>query len=157
MGGDLLKKWKIVNGERVLLKSGVGCESEPYNEVAATAFAPSVDGTRRVLLYTLFEDGFSRYLPARTCWGLTRNWAAWDVIRNVKQPNNLSDLRFYVKHHGGSGRLDADATMTSLAKMFAGDCAGQPATVTTATSASSAMETAGDRASPVQPDSDLLT
>lgn len=46
--------------------------------------------------------------------------AAWDVIRNVKQPNNLSDLRFYVKHLEDLG-LDADATMTSLAKMFAGD------------------------------------
>lgn len=46
--------------------------------------------------------------------------AAWDAIRNVKQPNNLSDLRFYVKRLEDLG-LDADATMTSLAKMFAGD------------------------------------
>ena len=68
--------------------------------------------------------------------------ASWDVISNVKQPNNLSDLRFCVKHQRGSGRkLDADATMTSLGKMFAGDSCWPTATVTTATSASSAMET----------------
>ena len=46
--------------------------------------------------------------------------AAWDLIRNVKQPNNLSDLRFYVRRCEDVG-LDGDAVMDALAKMFAGD------------------------------------
>ena len=43
--------------------------------------------------------------------------AAWDAIRNVKQPNNLSGLRFYVKRLEDLG-LDADATMTDLYRFF---------------------------------------
>lgn len=37
LGGDLRKKWKVSNGRRVLVKSGVGAfNQEPYNEVIAT-------------------------------------------------------------------------------------------------------------------------
>ena len=37
VGGDLRKKWKIIDGARVLVKSGVGAfNQEPYNEVVAT-------------------------------------------------------------------------------------------------------------------------
>lgn len=122
LGGDLLKKWKIVNGERVLLKSGVGAfNQEPYNEVAATALHRRLMEPGEFVPYTLFEDGRRVY---SACPNLLRPGeelvAAWDVIRNVKQPNNLSDLGFYVKRLEDLG-LDADATMTSLAKMFAGD------------------------------------
>ena len=46
--------------------------------------------------------------------------AAWDLIRNVKQPNNLSDLQFYVKRCVDVG-LDRTAVMEALAKMFACD------------------------------------
>ena len=122
MGGDLLKKWKIVNGERVLLKSGVGfVNQEPYNEVAATALHRRLMEPGEFTPYTLFEDGRRVYSACPNLLGPNEELvAAWDVIRNVKQPNNLSDLRFYVKHLEDLG-LDADATMTSLAKMFAGD------------------------------------
>ena len=122
LGGDLLKKWKIVNGERVLLKSGVGfVNQEPYNEVAATALHRRLMEPGEFTPYTLFEDGRRVYSACPNLLGPDEELvAAWDVIRNVKQPNNLSDLRFYVKHLEDLG-LDADATMTSLAKMFAGD------------------------------------
>ena len=122
LGGDLLKKWKIVNGERVLLKSGVGfVNQEPYNEVAATALHRRLMEPGEFTPYTLFEDGRRVYSACTNLLGPDEELvAAWDVIRNVKQPNNLSDLRFYVKHLEDLG-LDADATMTSLAKMFAGD------------------------------------
>lgn len=58
LGGDLLKKWKIMNGERVLLKSGVGAfNQEPYNEVAATALHRRLMEPGEFTPYTLFEDG----------------------------------------------------------------------------------------------------
>lgn len=122
LGGDLLKKWKIVNGERVLLKSGVGAfNQEPYNEVAATALHRRLMEPGEFVPYTLFEDGRRVYSACPNLLGPDEELvAAWDVIRNVKQPNNLSDLGFYVKRLEDLG-LDADATMTSLAKMFAGD------------------------------------
>lgn len=122
LGGDLLKKWKIVNGERVLLKSGVGAfNQEPYNEVAATALHRRLMEPGEFVPYTLFEDGRRVYSACPNLLGPDEELvAAWDVIRNVKQPNNLSDLGFYVKRLEDLG-LDADATMTSLAKMFASD------------------------------------
>ena len=124
LGGDLPKKWKIVNGERVLLKSGVGAfNQEPYNEVAATALHRRLMEPGEFTPYTLFEDGRRVYSACPNLLGPDEELvAAWDVIRNVKQPNNLSDLGFYVKRLEDLG-LDADATMTSLAKMFACDLA----------------------------------
>ena len=122
LGGDLLKKWKIVNGKRVLLKSGVGAfNQEPYNEVAATALHRRLMEPGKFTSYELFEDGRRVYSACDNMLGPDEELvAAWDVIRNVKQPNNLSDLQFYVKRLEELG-LDPDETMTALAKMFAGD------------------------------------
>ena len=122
LGGDLLKKWKIVNGKRVLLKSGIGAfNQEPYNEVAATALHQRLMGSGEFTPYYLFEDGRRVYSACENLLGPDEELvAAWDVIRNVKQPNNLSDLQFYVKRLADLG-LDPDEVMTALAKMFAGD------------------------------------
>ena len=122
LGGDLLKKWKIVNGKRVLLKSGVGAfNQEPYNEVAATALHERIMAPGTFTPYELFEDGRRIYSACANLLGPDEELiAAWDVIRNVKQPNNLSDLRFYVRRCEDMG-LDGDAVMDALAKMFAGD------------------------------------
>lgn len=71
--------------------------------------------------YWLFEDGRRVYSACENLLGEDEELVpAWDVIRNVKQPNNLSDLMFYVKRCEDLG-LGADAVMTQLAKMFAAD------------------------------------
>ena len=122
LGGDLLKKWKIIDGRRVLLKSGVGAfNQEPYNEVAATALHARLMKPGEFLPYRLFEDGRRVYSACENMLGPDEELvAAWDVIRNVKQPNNLSDMRFYVRRCEDLG-LEGDAVMESLAKMFACD------------------------------------
>ncbi|TJW10296.1 excisionase [Parvibacter caecicola] len=122
LGGDLLKKWKIINGKRVLLKSGVGfVNQEPFNEVAATALHQRLMGPGEFTPYWLFEDGRRVYSACENLLGEDEELiAAWDIIRNVKQPNNLSDLQFYVKRCEDLG-LDREAIMTELAKMFACD------------------------------------
>ena len=122
LGGDLLKKWKIIDGQRVLLKSGVGfVNQEPYNEMIATQLHERLMEPGKFTPYWLFEDGRRVYSACGNMLGPDEELvAAWDLIRNVKQPNNLSDLRFYVRRCEDMG-LDGDAVMDALAKMFAGD------------------------------------
>ena len=122
LGGDLLKKWKIVDGKRVLLKAGVGAfNQEPYNEVIATELHRRLMQPGEHLPYRLFEDGRHVYSACDNMLGPDEELvAAWDLIRNVKQPNNLSDLGFYVRRCEDVG-LDGSAVMEALAKMFACD------------------------------------
>lgn len=122
LGGDLLKKWKIIRGRRVLLKSGLGAfNQEPYNELAATELHRRLMEPGEFVPYWLFEDGRRVYSACANLLGPDEELIpAWDVIRGAKQPNNLSDLQFYVKRCVDVG-LDGDEVMTKLAKMFAGD------------------------------------
>ena len=120
VGGDLRKKWKIVDGVRVLVKSGVGfANQEPYNEVVATELH------RRLLepgTYTecrlLTED--RRVYSA--CDNMLREGeelvSAYDLIRRRKQRNSESDLMFYVRCCEELGIRDV---MDGLARMFACD------------------------------------
>lgn len=122
LGGDLLKKWKIVDSERVLLKSGVGfVNQEPYNELAATELHRRLMGPDEFTPYWLFEDGRRVYSACANMLEADEELVpAWDVIRNTKKPNNLSDLQFYVKCCTDLGLNEAEV-MTQLAKMFTGD------------------------------------
>jgi hypothetical protein len=122
LGGDLLKKWKIVNGKRVLLKAGYGfINQEPYNEVVATELHSRMIPEGEYVPYTLFEDNRRVYSACDNMLGPNEELVpAWDAIRNIKQPNNLSDMRFYVWRLEQLG-LDPDATLRSLAQMFAAD------------------------------------
>ena len=122
LGGDLLKKWKIVDGERVLLKAGVGAfNQEPYNEVAATNLHGRLLQPGEFTPYWLFEDGRRVYSACRNLLGPDEELiSAWDVIRSVKQPNNLSDMRFLVKCYTDLG-LQESYVLEQLAKMFACD------------------------------------
>ena len=120
LGGDLLKKWKIVNGEVVKAFTHEDATRAEFNQLNEN-YRVSASKATFVRAHLDYEDGRRVYSACPNLLGPDEELvAAWDVIRNVKQPNNLSDLRFYVKHLEDLG-LDADATMTSLAKMFAGD------------------------------------
>ncbi|MCI8367359.1 MAG: excisionase [Eggerthellaceae bacterium] len=122
LGGDLLKKWKLIDGKRVLLKSGVGAfNQEPYNEVAATNLHERLMSSGEFTPYQLLEDGRRIYSACENMLGPDEELVpAWDLIRNVKQPNNLSDLMFYVRRCEDVG-LDGEEVMEQLAKMFAAD------------------------------------
>ena len=115
LGGDLLKKWKIVDGKRVLLKAGVGAfNQEPYNEVAATDLHARLMLPGEYTPYRLFEDARRVYSACEDLLGPDEELiAAWDVIRNVKQPNNLSDLQFCCFWHL-AGRMAQDLITADL-------------------------------------------
>ena len=122
LGGDLLKKWKVIDGRRVLLKAGVGfVNQEPYNEVAATELHGRMMAPGEFTPYFLFEDTRRVYSACYNLLGPDEELvAAWDVIRNVKKPNNLSDMRFLVSRYVQLG-LDEGYVLEQLAKMFSAD------------------------------------
>lgn len=122
LGGDLLKKWKIIGGDRVLLKAGVGfANQEPYNELIAGDLHVRVMKRGDFVPYWLVEDNRRVYSACTNMLDSDEELvAAWDLVRNVKQPNNLSDLQFYVRRCEDLG-LDPDAVMDELSRMFATD------------------------------------
>ena len=122
LGGDLLKKWKISDGRRVLLKAGVGAfNQEPYNEVLATALHGRCMAPGEFTPYELVEDARRIYSACDNFLGPDEELVpAYDVIRAVKKPNGLSDLQLLVKRYGDLG-LDAGYAMEQLAKMFTCD------------------------------------
>lgn len=122
LGGDLLKKWKIIDGRRVLLKAGTGfVNQEPYNELAATELHARLMPQGDYVPYRLFEDGRRVFSACDNMLGPDEELVpAWDVIRNVKQPNSMSDLQFYI-HRCVELGLDEDDVAVQLARMFAAD------------------------------------
>lgn len=57
VGGNLLKKWTIIEGRRCLVKAGSGLfNQEPYNEVAATALHKRLLDKEAYVPYTLLSQ-----------------------------------------------------------------------------------------------------
>lgn len=120
VGGDLRKKWKIIDGKRVLVKSGVGAfNQEPYNEVVATELH------RRLLepgTYTEYRLLIEDRRVYSACDNILRDdeelVSAYDLIRRRKQRNSESDLMFYVRC---CEELGIHNVMDGLARMFACD------------------------------------
>ena len=120
LGGDLLKKWKIIDGRRVLIKAGVGlANQEPYNEVVATALHRRLLNPEDYVVYWLHEEGRRVYSACENMLDPDEELiCAYDLIRQRKQKNTESDLAFYVRccEELGIGEM-----MVALAKMFACD------------------------------------
>ncbi|MBR5821213.1 MAG: hypothetical protein IKY68_08180, partial [Alistipes sp.] len=120
VGGDLRKKWKIIDGTRVLVKSGVGfVNQEPYNEVVATELHRRLLEPGTFTEYYLLEEDRRVY---SACNNMLRDdeelVSAYDLIRRRKQSNNESDLMFYVRC---CEELGIPHVMDDLARMFACD------------------------------------
>lgn len=120
VGGDLRKKWKIIEGKRVLVKSGVGAfNQEPYNEVIASELHRRLLEPGTFTEYRLFEEERGVY---SACDNFLRDGeelvSAYDLIRSRKRSNNESDLMFYVRC---CEELGIPHVMDDLARMFACD------------------------------------
>lgn len=120
VGGDLRKKWKIIDGVRVLVKSGVGAfNQEPYNEVIATELHRRLLEPGTYTEYRLLVEDRRVY---SACNNILREdeelVSAYDLIRLRKQSNNESDLKFYVRC---CEELGIHNVMDGLARMFACD------------------------------------
>ncbi|NBK97544.1 MAG: excisionase [Erysipelotrichia bacterium] len=64
--GNLRKKWKIINGDRCLIKSGGIYNQEPYNEVVATKLYERLLPKESYTSYTLLEENEQVYSCCKT-------------------------------------------------------------------------------------------
>ncbi len=95
--GNLKKKWKIIDGERCLLKSGsTRVSQEPYNEVIASKILDvlGIEHTEYSLIYDMKE-----YLSSCGCFVDTNTEfiSADRAMKSVKNGNEVSKYTFYVK------------------------------------------------------------
>lgn len=94
--GWLKKKWRIVDGERILFKGGSGSNyQEPYNEVLATAIMNrlGIECTQ----YTLTLIGDTPYSACKDfVTSETELVTAHNILKSVKKPNNKSVYEHYI-------------------------------------------------------------
>lgn len=94
--GWLKKKWRIVDGDRVLFKAGSGSyQQEPYNEVLATAIMKRLGIGCAEYTLTLIGDK-----PYSACKDFvtseTELVTAHNILKSVKKPNNKSVFEHYI-------------------------------------------------------------
>lgn len=120
VGGDLDKKWTIVNGVRILVKNGTGfTNQEVYNEVIATRLHRRLLSAEDFVPYTLHQEGRRTYCACPNMLGKDEELIpALHIIRNRKQPNSQNDYQFLVACFEELGLKDVE---TYLSKMLVCD------------------------------------
>ena len=94
--GWLKKKWKIVNGERCLVKAGSApAHQEPYNEAIASVIMQRLD-INHVPYYVIIEDELPYSVCANFVTKETELVSAWYVMQGIKKPNHISLYEHYV-------------------------------------------------------------
>lgn len=94
--GQLIKKWKIADGKRVLIKGGSNpYQQEPLCEVIASGIAERlcIPHTKYTLLWE-HEKPFSACQDFIT--SETELVSAYHIMQSRKKPNDLSDYEFYL-------------------------------------------------------------
>ena len=120
LGGDLNKKWKIVDGKRILVKGGTGStQQEVLNEIVATALYSRLLDKGDFVPYFLFEENGRIYSACENMLGPDEELVtAYDVISAGKKSNSMSDFDFLVESYKGLGLENVEE---SLSKMFTCD------------------------------------
>lgn len=111
LGGDLNKKWKIVNGRRILVKGGTGStRQEVLNEVVATALYNRLLSRNDYVPYFLFEENGRIYSACENMLGQDEELVtAYDVLSTrgklfeYASRNLKSDIR--IGFTGTTGQL----------------------------------------------------
>ena len=104
--GWLKKKWRIVDGDRVLFKAGSGShQQEPYNEVLATVIMKRLGIDCAEYKLTLIGDK-----PYSACKDFitseTELVTAHNILKSVKKPNDKSVFEHYIACCKGLGIED---------------------------------------------------
>lgn len=120
VGGDLNKKWTIIEGKRILVKSGSSfINQEVYNEVIATSLHQRLLNAENFVPYTLHQEGKRTYCACPNMLGPDEELIpAWHIIQNRKQSNSQNDYQFLVDSFKRLGLCDVE---TFLSKMFVCD------------------------------------
>jgi hypothetical protein len=117
VGGDLNKKWTIVNSVRILVKNGTGfVNQEVYNEVIATRLHQRLLKPDDFVPYTLHQEGRHTYCA---CPNMLKEdeelIPALHIIQNRKKPSTQNDYQFLVSCFESLGLHDVE---TFFSKMF---------------------------------------
>lgn len=112
--GWLRKKWKIVDGDRVLFKAGSGSyNQEPYNEVLATSIMKRL-GIPCAEYSLMFIDG----KPYSACKDFITNETelipAHNILKAEKKPNNKSLYEHYIDSCKQRGIFDIEHMMNKM-------------------------------------------
>ena len=94
--GQLIKKWKIADGKRVLIKGGSNpYQQEPLCEVIASGIAE-----RLCIPHTKYTLLWEHEKPFSVCQDFitseTDLVSAYHIMQSRKKPNDLSDYEFYL-------------------------------------------------------------
>ena len=94
--GQLIKKWKIADGKRVLIKGGSNpYQQEPLCEVIASGIAE-----RLCIPHTKYTLLWEHEKPFSVCQDFitseTELVSAYQIMQSRKKPNALSDYEFYL-------------------------------------------------------------
>lgn len=94
--GQLIKKWKIADGKRVLIKGGSNpYQQEPLCEVIASGIAE-----RLCIPHTKYTLLWEHEKPFSVCQDFitseTELISAYHIMQSRKKPNDLSDYEFYL-------------------------------------------------------------
>lgn len=94
--GNLRKRWKIIEGDRYLIKGGSNpFRQQPYNEVIATEIMKRL-GVKCVP-YSVTWDNGAPYSVCKDFIGEnTELIPAWRIIKTQKQPNNISMYQHFL-------------------------------------------------------------
>ena len=95
--GCLKKKWKIIDNERILIKSGgKPFLQQPFNEVIASAICKRLD----IKHHVEYNIGIENNEPVSLCRNFitpdTELVSAFALLNSQKQPNSLSVYQFYI-------------------------------------------------------------
>ena len=120
VGGDLHKKWTIINGKRVLIKAGSGfINQEVYNEVIATSLHQRLLEAGDYVPYRLYQEGRRTYCACPNMLGEDEELIpALHIIQSRKQSNSQSDCQFLVSCFES---LKLKNVETCLSKIFVCD------------------------------------
>lgn len=96
--GDLAKKWKIIDGNRVLVKSGNSLNNqEPYNEVIATRLFERILRPDEYIPYFFIKENGKIYSGCETMVSTCEELVSAFSINNcVKFQNNESSYQHFV-------------------------------------------------------------
>ena len=94
--GQLIKKWKMADGKRVLIKGGSNpYQQEPLCEVIASGIAE-----RLCIPHTKYTLLWEHEKPFSVCQDFitseTELISAYHIMQSRKKPNDLSDYEFYL-------------------------------------------------------------
>ena len=118
--GDLPKKWKIINGERYLIKGGNSLNNqEPFNEVIAARLFERILNEDDYVSYFLIEEDGKAYSACKTMVSTEEELVSgYAIDSTIKQRSDESNYQHYVKACEALGIKDVEI---KLAKMLTCD------------------------------------